>query len=118
MIASPMTVLPRVGFPFARFGETRSQHRTRLGEFESWNRDLQGTDETDLYLLSLVSLDYDEHDRLTFIEVINDDAEVLFDGVSLLNRPVAQVLAEMSASATSPSVPWSASTPTRSSASA
>ena len=92
-----MTVLPRVGFPFARLGESRSEHRSRLGEFDSWRRDLQGTNETDLYLLSLVSLDYDEHDRLTFIEVVDDEAEVHFDGVSLLNRPVAQVLAQMSA---------------------
>jgi hypothetical protein len=97
MIPSSMTIIPRVGFSFARFGEPRSQHRSQLGAFESWKRDLQGTSETDLYTPSMVSLDYDENDRLKFIEVINDEAEVDFDGVSLLNQPVEQVLAQMSA---------------------
>ncbi|MEU5155492.1 hypothetical protein [Glycomyces sp. NPDC021274] len=95
MITSPMTIIPKTGFAFARFGETRSEHRSRLGEYEAWQRDLTATADTDLYLPTLVSLDYDDTDRLNFIEVMNDEIEVLYEGVPLLNQPEQQAIAAL-----------------------
>ncbi|MDN3241165.1 hypothetical protein [Glycomyces tritici] len=97
MITTPMTVIPKAGFDFARFGETRASHRSRLGEYEAWRPDQTATADTDLYLPSLVSLAYDDTDRLNFIEVVNDDVEVLYEGVQLLNRPEQQVVAALTA---------------------
>jgi hypothetical protein len=92
-----MTIIPKTGFAFARFGETRSEHRSRLGEYEAWRRDLTATVDTDLYLPSLVSLDYDDADRLDYIEVMNDEIDVLYEGVPLLNQPEEQVIAALTA---------------------
>ncbi|WP_329412264.1 hypothetical protein OG563_07245 [Nocardia vinacea] len=90
-------IVPRVGFAFARFGESRAVHRSRLGEFESWQRDPERPSSSDLYAPSLLLLDYDDRDRLDFIEVINAEAQVVYRNVSLLNMPRLQVLSELSA---------------------
>lgn len=96
MLEFPFTVIPRTGFDFVRFGESRSQHREQLGEeFESWQRNPDKPNVTDLYKPSLLSLDYDDDDRLKFIEVINDDGEVLYENVRLLNQPQNQVVNDL-----------------------
>jgi hypothetical protein len=91
MVAYPFTVIPLVGFEFARFGESRAEHRTELGPFESWQRDPESAKVTDLYLDTLMSLDYDDDDRLEFIEIINDEAEVYVEDVQFVNRPVEEI---------------------------
>lgn len=92
----PYTVLPLVGFEFARFGEPRSRHRATLGAFESFQRDPDSPVLTDLYLDSLMSLDYDEHDRLEFIEILSNAAAVVHvDGVQFANRPFEEVIGLM-----------------------
>lgn len=92
MVEYPFTVLPLVGFEFARFGEPRDQHREALGEFESWRRSDDVPGLTDLYLDTLVSLDYDADDRLDFIEIVNDEAEVYVEGVQFVGRPIDKVV--------------------------
>lgn len=98
MLEFPFTVIPRLGFDFVRFGESRAQHRGRLGEdFESWQRNPDKPAVTDLYKPSLLSLDYDEDDRLKFIEVINDNGQVLYEDVQLLNQPRGQAVNALTA---------------------
>jgi hypothetical protein len=94
----PFTVIPRVGFSLVRFGEPRSQHREHLGEeFESWQRNPDNPAMTDLYKPSLLSLDYDDDDRLKFIEVINDGGQIVYEGIELLNQPEQRVIASLTA---------------------
>jgi hypothetical protein len=92
MVEYPFTVLPLVGFEFARFGEPRSQHRESLGEFDSWRRDPESSKMTDLCLDTLMSLDYDDDDRLDFIEIVNDEAEVYVEDVQFVNRPIDEII--------------------------
>jgi hypothetical protein len=93
----PFRIIPRVGFSFVRFGEPLSQHRQGLGEFESWQRDPARPRETDLYLDMLMSFDYDDQDRLDYIEVINDEGQILLDDLPILATPLGEVLSGLSA---------------------
>lgn len=95
MVEYPYTVQPLVGFEFARFGEPRSQHRESLGEFHSFQRNLDSPRLTDLYLDSYMSLDYDDEDRLEFIEIINDEATVYVEDVQFVHRPIEEIVALM-----------------------
>lgn len=95
MVDFPFTVIPTVGFEFARFGEPRSQHRRDLGPFESWQRNPESPKQTDLYLDTLMSLDYDDQDQLEYIEIINPEAVVYVEGVQFVNRPLDEVLEAM-----------------------
>lgn len=95
MVDYPYTVQPLVGFEFARFGEPRSQHRESLGEFQSFQRNPDSPSMTDLYLDSYMSLDYDEEDRLEFIEIINDEAVVYVEDVQFVKRPIEEIIALM-----------------------
>jgi hypothetical protein len=95
MVDFPFTVIPTVGFEFARFGEPRSQHRRELGAFRSWQRDPESSKQTDLYLDTLMSLDYDNQDQLEYIEIINPEAVVYVEGVDFVNRPLDEVLEAM-----------------------
>lgn len=95
MVAYPFTVLPLVGFEFARFGEVRAAHREALGAFESWRRSEDVPGVTDLYLDTLVSLDYDEDDRLNFIEIVNDEAEVFVEDVQFVGQPIEEIISLM-----------------------
>lgn len=96
MAEFPFHIIPRGGFSFARFGEPRSQHRQELGEFEAWQRDPDQPKDTDLYLDTLMSLDYDDQDRLNYIEVINDEGEIFLEDLPILEAPLDEVLQGLS----------------------
>jgi hypothetical protein len=88
-----LEVVPGVGLEGARFGEARSTHRERRGEYQSFERS-PGAGMTDLYTDDLVMLSYDETDRLNFVE-IGGSAVVTMNGTTLTGRPLADVLEDL-----------------------
>jgi hypothetical protein len=86
----PIHLIPGVGIEGARFGEARADHRATLGEFEPFARD-QGDDSADIYVPSMMVLEYDERDRLCYLQVANNFAEVYWDGLQLSDEPLDQV---------------------------
>ncbi|MFG1938762.1 hypothetical protein [Micromonospora tulbaghiae] len=88
-----LEVLPGIGLDRARFGESRSSHRERLGSYKAFER-VPGAGVTDIYEDGMVMLSYDELDRLVFIE-IGGETVVLLGGVQLTGRPLGAVLEEL-----------------------
>ncbi|MEU7170490.1 hypothetical protein ABZ949_03240 [Micromonospora tulbaghiae] len=90
---SVLKVLPGVGLDRARFGESRSSHRERLGSYKAFER-VPGTGLTDIYADGMIMLSYDELDRLVFIEIGGETA-VSLGGTQLTGRPLTAVLEEL-----------------------
>ncbi|MEU4814712.1 hypothetical protein [Micromonospora aurantiaca] len=90
---SVLDVLPGIGLDRARFGESRSSHRERLGSYEAFER-VPGAGVTDIYEDGMVMLSYDELDRLAFIEIGGETA-VSLGGTQLTGRPLVAVLEEL-----------------------
>ncbi|MBF5029422.1 MULTISPECIES: hypothetical protein [unclassified Micromonospora] len=88
-----LEVLPGIGLDRARFGESRSSHRERLGSYKAFER-VPGSGVTDIYEDGMVMLSYDESDRLVFIEIGGETA-VLLGGIQLTGRPLGAVLDEL-----------------------
>ncbi|MEU1235560.1 hypothetical protein ABZ399_15365 [Micromonospora aurantiaca] len=91
--SSVLEVLPGFGLDRARFGESRSSHRERLGSYEAFER-VPGAGVTDIYEDGMVMLSYDELDRLAFIEIGGETA-VSLGGTQLTGRPLVAVLEEL-----------------------
>ena len=96
MLEFPIRLIPGVGIDCAHFGEPRSAHRESLGEFEPFRR---GNPEVlvDIYVPSMVTLEYDENDELIYLQIANNLATVLWEDVQLLDEPVDQVQVAMRA---------------------
>ncbi|AYF29415.1 hypothetical protein [Micromonospora tulbaghiae] len=88
-----LEVLPGIGLDHARFGESRSSHRERLGSYEAFER-VPGAGLADIYAGGMIMLSYDELDRLVFIEIGGETA-VSLGGTQLTGRPLAAVLEEL-----------------------
>ncbi|MEV4522994.1 hypothetical protein AB0J77_22425 [Micromonospora tulbaghiae] len=91
--SSVLEVLPGIGLDRARFGESRSSHRERLGSYKAFER-VPGVGLTDIYADGMIMLSYDELDRLVFIEVGGQRA-VSLGGTQLTGRPLAAVLEDL-----------------------
>lgn len=96
MFEFPIRLIPGVGIDGAHFGEPRSAHRESLGEFDSFRR---GNPEVlvDIYVPSMVTLEYDENDNLKYLQIANNQAQVYWEDVQLSDEPVEQVRAAMRA---------------------
>jgi hypothetical protein len=94
MLEFPIQLIPGVGIDGARFGEPRAEHRSTLGDFEPFVRE-PGDHSADIYVPSMVVLEYDEQDLLVYIQVYNNQAIVYWDGIQLSDEPVDQVRAAM-----------------------
>lgn len=96
MFEFPIRLRPGVGVDGAHFGEPRSAHRESLGEFESFRRGkLEAL--VDIYVPSMVTLEYDENDKLSYLQIANNLATVCWEDVQLSDEPVDQVRAAMRA---------------------
>ncbi|MEU5907154.1 hypothetical protein ABZ780_22655 [Micromonospora sp. NPDC047467] len=91
--SSVLEVLPGIGLDRARFGESRSSHRERLGGYKAFER-VPGAGVTDMYPDGMVMLSYDELDHLNFIEIGGETA-VSLGGIQLTGRPLGTVLEEL-----------------------
>lgn len=96
MLDFPIHLIPGVGIEGARFGESRAAHRAAHGEFEVFARQ-PGETTADIYVPSMMVLEYDEKDELVYLQVANNEAEVYWDGLQLSDEPVEQVRAAMRA---------------------
>ncbi|MEU4770962.1 hypothetical protein [Micromonospora sp. NPDC023644] len=90
--SEPFEVLPGEGISEARFGESRSVHRERLGNHVAFER-FPGSVLDSYYDMTLI-LAYDANNRLIEID-ISDSIEVLWRGISLVGRPLGEVLNEL-----------------------
>jgi hypothetical protein len=86
----PIHLIPGVGIPMARFGEDRADHRASLGDFEPFARE-PGDDSADIYIPTMMVLEYDERDRLCYLQVANNFAAVYLDGLQLSDEPLDQI---------------------------
>lgn len=82
--------IPGVGLEVARFGETRTTLRERLGDYSSFTRSV-GDAPTDHFVSSGLLLSFDGSDRLNFIEA-TARSEITLSGVSLCGRPFGEIL--------------------------
>ncbi|MGW0927918.1 hypothetical protein [Streptomyces sp. NPDC002644] len=87
-------VIPGEGLDVARFGESRSELRKRLGKCHSFRRSDTGP-LTDHYVQFGLLLDFEESDRLELIEVTSN-AGVTVGGVPLFGRDYRQVIDDLS----------------------
>jgi hypothetical protein len=94
MLEFPLHLIPGVGIEGARFGEPRAEHRSILGEYELFVRE-PGDHSADIYIPSMVVLEYDEQDLLTCIQIYNNQATVYWDGIQLSDEPLERVRAAM-----------------------
>lgn len=92
--SSTLEILPGIGLDRARFGESRSTNRERLGDYEAFER-VPGAGVTDMYADGPVMLSYDESDHLDFIEIGGDTA-VSLHGIRVTGRALRVVLEELS----------------------
>jgi hypothetical protein len=90
--SEPFEVIPGEGIPEARFGESRAVHRERLGDHVSFDRP-PGDVQDSYYDMTLV-LSYDVEDRLVAID-ISDPLPVFWNGISLVDRPLGEVLQDL-----------------------
>lgn len=88
-----LEVLPGIGLDHARFGESRTTHRERLGDYEAFER-VPGAGMTDMYPDGIVMLSYDESDHLNFIEIGGETIAVL-NGIQVTGRSLGAVLDEL-----------------------
>ncbi|MER6105315.1 hypothetical protein ABT115_24150 [Streptomyces sp. NPDC001832] len=89
-----MEILPFEGFPEVRFGESRQSLREALGMPLPFRRAASSPVLSDAYDVLGMILGYDDRDLLYLIEVATP-AAVKLRGVRLLDRPHAEVLAEL-----------------------
>jgi hypothetical protein len=90
-------VSPLVGAGPLTFGITRSQARALLGDnFTVFRKGSTSTSETDAFDDLGVHLYYDDNQRLECIEIWGE-CSVFLSGISLLNVPVKDVLANLDA---------------------
>lgn len=82
-------VLAGAGINGIVFGEPRSVHRERLGEYRPFER-VPGAGMTDAYFNSTLMLSYDKDDLLASIEI--GGADVTWNGILLVERPLKEVL--------------------------
>lgn len=80
------------GIREARFGEPRAVHRERLGDHVPFERFGGGV--LDSYYDMTLVLMYDAEDRLVSIDM-SDSFDVVWNGISLVGRPLGDVLREM-----------------------
>src|SRR2546430_470360 len=76
-------------------GDDRKSVRGRLGSFRVFRR-APDAPETDFFVRRGVQVTYDSAGRVEFIEVMTP-ADPRLDGVRLLQRPVAEVIADLRA---------------------
>jgi hypothetical protein len=88
----PFEVLPGEGIPEARFGEPRALHRERLGDHVPFER-FPGSVLDSYYDMTLI-LTYDVSDRLIEIDM-SDSIDVFWRGISLVGRPLGEVLSDL-----------------------
>jgi hypothetical protein len=96
MLEFPIRLIPGVGIEAARFGESRDEHRSALGDFEPFIRQ-PGDTSADIYVPSMVVLEYDENDRLVYLQVADNRATVYWEDIQLSDEPVERVRAAMRA---------------------
>ncbi|MGN9792214.1 hypothetical protein ACTMTU_14120 [Streptomyces sp. OZ13] len=103
-----MEILPRIGVPGARFGRTRASVRAARGAPDSAFRRAADATLTDMYVTAAGGhedgegrgagffefLEYDDTGVLHAVEVASP-APVTLDGIVLLGRPKAEVVAEL-----------------------
>ncbi|MEU0556768.1 hypothetical protein [Dactylosporangium sp. NPDC006015] len=80
-----------VGIREAHFGEPQVVHRERLGRYRV---PAQYEGQPDSYFDSALFLNYDRNGRLLAIR-ISDFADVRWNGISLVGRPLGEVLSDM-----------------------
>ena len=83
------------GFDDLKIGESRSTVRERLGDFEVFRR-TPDAPEADDFLHRGVQVTYDEHGRVSFMEIVAPENPEL-KGVGLLGRAIDDVVGDLRA---------------------
>ncbi|MFD9218632.1 hypothetical protein ACFWDI_01045 [Streptomyces sp. NPDC060064] len=88
------SINPHTGLDGIEFGESQEDLRSRLGNPKSFKRNPSTETVTDHFVELGLLLSYNSEGRLEFIEV-TPAAEVTFNGVGLIGRPLNEVVTEL-----------------------